>query len=144
MSNVVKKANGETVCVDLSRAQFTVESSCKHWTKAIQRAVRYSSVELAKRNIERKRDYILTIGVVENLLNIRDLGRLSDAIVIPEELTLITRDKKGNVASRRVFRQLQFQFSNNGYAVFAEGEVPVVKLIYDCVLEVAEYKQVDA
>lgn len=144
MSNIFKTVSGEMVNVDVSRAAFTVESSdSKRWPKAVQKAARYASVELAKRNLDRKRDYVLTIGVTENLGNIRDLGRLSDAVVIPEELVLITRDKKGNVSSRRVFRELQFQFSSNGYAVFAENEVPVVKLIYDCVLESAEYMQVE-
>lgn len=142
MTNLVKTQDG-VVNVDLSRAHFTVESTDRRrWTKSVQRSVRYASIELAKRNLERKRDFVLTVGVTENLSNIYDLGRLADAVVIPEELTLVTRDKKGNVISRRVFRELQFQFSSNGYAVFAENEVPVVKLIYDCVLDTAEYKQV--
>lgn len=142
MTNLVKTQDG-VVNVDLSRAHFTVESTDRNrWPKSVQRSVRYASIELAKRNLERKRDFVLTVGVTENLSNIYDLGRLADAVAIPEELTLVTRDKKGNVVSRRVFRELQFQFSSNGYAVFAENEVPVVKLIYDCVLDSAEYKQV--
>lgn len=144
MTNIVKTRDGEMLNVDLSRAHFTVESrDTKRWPRSVQRSVRYASVELSKRNIDRKRDYVLTVGITENLSNIADIGRLSDAVLIPDELVLVTRDKKGNVISRRVFRQLQFQFSGNGYAVFAENEVPVVKLIYDCVLDSVEYKQVD-
>lgn len=142
MSNIVRNKDGVMVNVDLERSAYTVRSSDPAWTKAIQKAVRYFSLELAKRNLERQRQFSFTVGVTENLANIADLARFAEALDIPEELIIETWDASGRLASRRVLRDLQFQFSGNGFAAFASHEVPVVKLMYDCTLAESEYMQV--
>lgn len=142
MTNIVQSRGGSMVKTDLDRSAFTVRSSDPVWTKAIQNNARYFSLDLAKRNIERQRQFAFTIGITETLLNIADLARLAEATAVPDELIVETWDAVGRLASRRVLRDLQFQFSGNGYAAFASHEVPVVKLMYDCTLAESEYMQV--
>lgn len=142
MTNIVQSKGGAMVKTDLDRSAFTIRSSDPNWTKAIQNHARYFSLELSKRNIERQRQFSLTVGITETLLNIADLARFAEATAVPEELIIETWDAAGRLASRRILRDLQFQFSGNGFAAFAAREVPVVKLMYDCTLAESEYMQV--
>lgn len=139
MPNLVQTREGGVVNTDLDRASFEVTGDI---SKVLRKSIRFVSFELAKRNIERNRPYVLTIGLTENLLNNAELNALAQHDYVPETLALTTLDAKGNVASRRVFANLQFQLSTNGYATFAGHEVPVIKLVYDCVLCESEFRQV--
>jgi hypothetical protein len=128
MSEMLKTDAG-MIRVDLCRADFRISGDL---SKALIKNIQYFSLEMSRRSLNNVREQQLTLGIAETLTNIRQVNDLALADVLPKSITIETLDKQGQVASRRIFEDFNFQFSSLGFAVVGTTERPMHKIVWEC------------
>lgn len=121
----------------LSRAAVSLNGD---FSQYIANEILYAAFDLDARALDDKMNpYLLTIGFIETAANIAEVNAMAQRDFVPESITFTTRDQKNSIVSIRTFTNLKFRSSAVGYAVHANDERPVHKIIYTATLESAEY-----
>lgn len=121
----------------LSRANVSLNGD---FSQQIANEILYAAFDLDARALDDKLNpYLLTIGFIETSVNIAEVNAMAQRDYVPESITFTTRNQENRIVSVRTFSGLKFRSSAVGYAVHANDERPVHKIVYTATLESAEY-----
>lgn len=121
----------------LSRAAVSLNGD---FSQYIANEILYAAFDLDARALDDKQNpYLLTIGFIETAANIAEVNAMAQRDYVPESITFTTRNQTNSIVSIRTFSNLKFRSSAVGYAVHANDERPVHKIIYTATLVDSQY-----